>query len=772
MPPEQSGIADYSFELLEQLREFVTVTAVVEDARVDAAEAPLGVRILGASEARDENFDCNVYQMGNNSRYHRFVFRRALDSPGLVVLHDPSLLDYHFEICGGKRSPVFLEEVDYDRPDLAGLPLPMVSFGARERTFDRLELLMARRLVESSRRTLVNSEKMAGLLRRRYPGNDIDSILLPAPISPVPVQEQPASNDRVVFGVFGGINYYKRVKSAVKAFAIVHRYHPNTQMVVAGRADDRRLTSELKALEAGELRGALRIETDLTLNELESEMTACDVAIQLRWPTAGETSATLMRCFALGKPAIVTDVPQFRELDATYCWLVPETVKEEEIRLVSLMTEVAAHPNRARDAGAKAREFVRAKANYRAVAERYAAHIESCRTTPPHRPGPKWHLRARVNVAVAATSRPEIHRAAMRLEEIVREAGLEGDFVEFSVDSLAGPAKVQTDAGDAGSKVYASRRRNRFVHGVVTVALLVVDEALIDPLSSWVARETDRLGTLVVGYVAPEATTVGESVAEFLTTLDDVWTPSHFAAQVVQPHARRQVLTLPLVGSSSLGAIGSSPRSAKGRHAQFLLIADGGASVTRANIRETLRACHLAFRDEGRVDITLAASQLTEAATQSLRRMAEAFGARFVLVRRECPLSAIMADCDVYVSLHHSETFAEPIWRAIALGKQVVATSGFGSPDGLASLRIAGVKPSPAPIQLDDFYLEPDAAGRFSADQEWARPALLEAVTVLREAAHASRETIRPLVVRPDFKAIIDRTEFLQREPSGPSRRP
>ena len=42
--------------------------------------------------------------------------------------------------------------------------------------------------------------------------------------------------------------------------------------------------------------------------ELTDHLAACDVSLNLRWPTAGETSGPWLRALALGRPTIVTDL--------------------------------------------------------------------------------------------------------------------------------------------------------------------------------------------------------------------------------------------------------------------------------------------------------------------------------------------------------------------------------------------------------------------------------------------------------------------------------
>ena len=52
----------------------------------------------------------------------------------------------------------------------------------------------------------------------------------------------------------------------------------------------------------------------LDYRDFEAAIGACDLCTNLRYPTAGETSASLLRVLALGRPVVVSDYAQMAEL--------------------------------------------------------------------------------------------------------------------------------------------------------------------------------------------------------------------------------------------------------------------------------------------------------------------------------------------------------------------------------------------------------------------------------------------------------------------------
>src|SRR5208337_1942469 len=97
LPPQRTGIADYSKELLPALVKCGVEADLWVDQPARAAELP-DCRIrnyAGEPGLRAElsKYDSVIYHMGN-SPAHRNIYRTLLETPGVVVLHDFVL--HHF----------------------------------------------------------------------------------------------------------------------------------------------------------------------------------------------------------------------------------------------------------------------------------------------------------------------------------------------------------------------------------------------------------------------------------------------------------------------------------------------------------------------------------------------------------------------------------------------------------------------------------------------------------------------------------------------------
>ncbi len=125
-----------------------------------------------------------------------------------------------------------------------------------------------------------------------------------------------------------------------------------------------------------------------------SLMAACDVLVNLRFPTMGETSGSVMRALSLGKPLVVSDVGWFSELPDGVVLKVPV----DELEVPMLEAAIAFGVEHADELGAAARSYVDREHSLDRVADAYVAAIEvaaggdavddarSCSASPKRRP--------------------------------------------------------------------------------------------------------------------------------------------------------------------------------------------------------------------------------------------------------------------------------------------------------------------------------------------------------------------------------------------------
>lgn len=89
LPPERTGIADYSAELIPPLTQFYDIDVVVEQASIEDAFINRTCKVRDSEWLRQNihRVDRVVYQLGN-SPFHQHMLSLMHEIPGTVVLHD------------------------------------------------------------------------------------------------------------------------------------------------------------------------------------------------------------------------------------------------------------------------------------------------------------------------------------------------------------------------------------------------------------------------------------------------------------------------------------------------------------------------------------------------------------------------------------------------------------------------------------------------------------------------------------------------------------
>jgi glycosyltransferase involved in cell wall biosynthesis len=130
------------------------------------------------------------------------------------------------------------------------------------------------------------------------------------------------------------------------------------------------------------------------LEALPLHIEAADLVAHLRYPTARETSAALLRVLAQGRPTIVSDLENLDEIpdDA----VLRADPRDEEGELLRAIVRLAPSPQRRAALGERAAAFVAAEHSKERCRRSYAEAIALARARPAPPPRAGWpaHWRA------------------------------------------------------------------------------------------------------------------------------------------------------------------------------------------------------------------------------------------------------------------------------------------------------------------------------------------------------------------------------------------
>jgi hypothetical protein len=150
-------------------------------------------------------------------------------------------------------------------------------------------------------------------------------------------------------------------------------------------------------------------------------MSACDICVNLRFPTMGETSAAALRVLSLGKALVVSDVGWFSELPDSAVAKVP--VDEWEVEtLARVLALLAERPDVREAMGRTARAYVAEEHDLERIADLYVAAIEEAAGGDEVRDAVLAEVAATAHDVGFEISDPELRRLA----STVREVGLLG----------------------------------------------------------------------------------------------------------------------------------------------------------------------------------------------------------------------------------------------------------------------------------------------------------------------------------------------------------
>ena len=315
LPPERSGIATYSVELLPLLADRFSIDVFVDEPGIPSPHPRTPV--FGAHDfvwkhARDP-YGLVVYQLGN-ATCHDYMWAYFARYPGLVVLHDAQL--HHARarsLLHQKRHDDYRAELAFDHPTAPDAVAELGVEGLLGSTTYFWPMLRAP--VVTARLVAVHSAWLARELEHTFPSARFETIRMGVsdPLetaSPdarrVVLERHGLSPDAVVFAAYGGVTTEKRIPRILNAFGSVVAVEPRAQLLLVGAA-----ASHYDALADARDRGVadhVILVGYVTAREFSSYLVAADVCLCLRWPSACETSAAWLRCLAAGKPTVITDL--------------------------------------------------------------------------------------------------------------------------------------------------------------------------------------------------------------------------------------------------------------------------------------------------------------------------------------------------------------------------------------------------------------------------------------------------------------------------------
>jgi glycosyltransferase involved in cell wall biosynthesis len=354
LPPSRSGVADYSELLLPALRERIEEIVVARPGK------------------RRPQADVAVYHIGNDPDAHGWILEALREQPGVVVLHEYVL---HHLISGmtlGRRDARgYFEAMERE----LGVIGRLIALGVADNLLPLLwetqpeRFPLAGTVLDLAQGVIIHSAFVEERVREAGYAGPVWRI--PHPVWPAHRVEPADVPGEPLIGCFGNLNINKRIPQLLEAFALLREERPGARLLLAGAAAERFDLG--RRLERASLGDAVLREQYVPEERMWALMAACDVLVNLRSPTMGETSGAALRGLSLGKPMLVSDVGWFAELPDDVALKIP--VDEYEVPTIAAALGLAA--DRASELGRAAQDYVRREHDLDRTADRYARALEA-----------------------------------------------------------------------------------------------------------------------------------------------------------------------------------------------------------------------------------------------------------------------------------------------------------------------------------------------------------------------------------------------------------
>lgn len=382
--PQKSGIADYSEEeVLPYLSEYADIDIFVDDGVSPSKKSVRdNFKFMSYKEyaTKKNQYDIALYHMGNND-LHEYIYKTLIKFPGICIFHDIYLHGFLWSCTVSRKDPArYVEEFRY----CYGEQGEMIAKNAiRDGIYPEFDYLLIKKIIDNSIGIMCHSEFAMRKVLSEDSSLSMCKINQPITISNFFKNALAKDKDQLkqklglgkkypIITSFGFISGHKRYHILLKAFKEFLIAQPTSVLILIG--DDLigidTFISDLKLKKHVFKTGYIPYE------RLLEYLAISDFCVNLRYPTAGETSRSVLQLMAAEKPIIVSNVGWFSEIPGNCCLKVDVDSYEVDI-LLEYMKLLASDGFIRKLIGKNAKEYVMNEHDPQKIAREYYAFIKN-----------------------------------------------------------------------------------------------------------------------------------------------------------------------------------------------------------------------------------------------------------------------------------------------------------------------------------------------------------------------------------------------------------
>lgn len=337
LPPQRSGIADFSAELLPELMSHYDIELIVDkvDRAIDIGDLNLPVRDVAWFLLNSKHFDRVLYHFGN-SEFHSYMFDALAKVSGTVALHDFYLGNLHHWLQDTGRLPGIWQRALYEGYGYHALKM-LGDTADRNATAFRFPCNWS--VVAAADGVIVHSAHSCELASQWFDEAQAEQFVQIPLLRKVQQQIHRAEarhalgldDGQLIVATFGMLSATKCNDSLLDAWLMSFAGRADCKLVFVGRAADPAWEQMLYARikESGARNVVITGFADA--EAYRRWLASADIAVQLRRQSRGETSAAVLDCLAWGIPTIVNAHGSLAELPRNATITLADEFKVEDL---------------------------------------------------------------------------------------------------------------------------------------------------------------------------------------------------------------------------------------------------------------------------------------------------------------------------------------------------------------------------------------------------------------------------------------------------------
>ncbi len=360
VPPEQSGIADYSMDILPALAGLMDVHVFSTGTSLSSGmEFPCTPAMDVTVDVLDRDYDAVIVQMANDPRM-ALALEFVRCNRSVLMLHDLNISTIFGELylSRGEVMEFFWQMVTHE--GVFGALGAASKFLLTRECPEMFDYDMIRGVCEQSSVVMVHSHAAAE--KASLYNSNVFVVPHVAVAQPTVTKERQRElketfglpSDSFVFLTLGSMQKKKRISLVLDSLAEIVNEHPEVHYLAVGPGSE---PYEKEAKDLG-ITDRVVFAGHVDFERFYDAIYACDMCINLRNPWMGEQSGPLLRVMSCGRPAIVSNVGVFAELPDDVCMKITTDENRESQELYDAMSCAVADRKTCEVLGENAMQYI------------------------------------------------------------------------------------------------------------------------------------------------------------------------------------------------------------------------------------------------------------------------------------------------------------------------------------------------------------------------------------------------------------------------------